>query len=448
MRAIVVGAGKLGFEIARLLAAEGHDIVVIDNEEEALTEVTNKLDVLAIHGNGASPKVLERAGVDKTDLLMAVAGPDEVNIIACLAAKRRKVPVCAARVRNEDYLSGEDPSFTQRQLGIDVVVNPERTAALEIARLLKTPTATQIDYFAGGRVSLVRLKVEPDAPITRGALREVRPQRCVVAAVVRDEEILIPDGDTVIRPGDKIYIAGRTGSFPEIRSLVGSPARPLREITIVGGGRVGFPLAQILTRGQRRGVEIKLIEKDPDRCSQLAAALPGVLIICGDGAKPEVLREEMVDRSDAFVAASGDDATNLLATIAAKQLGVREAIAVLSREDYVPLAERAGADAAVVPRLITASTLLKLARRDEVVQLSLMEEGRAAAVELVVEAGSRADGERLEDLPRVKGAIVGAIVRGDEVIIPKGATQIRAQDHLVLFGTVEALDRVQDLFRV
>jgi len=447
LRVIVVGAGKLGYEIAKLLAAEGHDIVVIDQNEDALTEVTNNLDVMAIHGNGASPKVLERAGVDHTDVLMAVAGPDEVNIIACLAAKRRRVPVCAARVRHEDYLAGDDPSFTQQQLGIDVVVNPERAAALEIARLLKTPTATQVDYFASGRVSLVRLRVEQDAPITRGPLREIRPQRCVVAAVVRDDAIMIPDGETTIQAGDKIYLSGQTGAFPEIRSLVGSPARRLREITIVGGGRVGFPLAQILTRGQRRGVEIKLIEKDPDRCSQLAADLPGVLIICGDGAKPEVLREELVERSDALVAVSGEDATNLLATIAAKQLGVPQAIVELSREDYVPLAERAGADASVVPRLITASTLLKLARRDEVVSLSLLEEGRAAAVELVVEEGAPAEGMRLEELRMPKGAVVGAVVRYDEVIVPKGATEIHADDHLVLFGTVDALDRARDLFR-
>jgi len=447
VRAIVVGAGKLGYEIAKLLAAEDHDIVVIDQQEEALSEVTNNLDVLAIHGNGASPKVLERAGVERTDLLIAVAGPDEVNIIACLTAKRFGVPVCAARVRNSDYLAGDDPAFTHQQLGIDVVVNPEQAAALEIARLLKTPTATHVGYYAGGRVSLVRLKVEQDAPITRGPLRVVRPQHCNVAAVVRGDHIFIPDGNTTIQSGDKIYLVGRTGNFAAIRSLVGSPARPLREITIVGGGRIGFPLAQLLASGQRRGVEVKLIEKNPRRCSELAAALSGVLIICGDGEKLEVLREELVERSDALVAATNDDSTNLLATIAAKQLGVREAIVVLSREDYVPLAERAGADAAVVPRLITAATLLKLARRDEVVSLSLLEEGRAAAVELVVETGSRAAGQRLQDLRLAEGTVVGAVVRRDEVIIPKGDTLLLAGDHLVMFGTVEALDRAQSLFR-
>lgn len=447
MRVIVVGAGKLGYEIAQLLAAADHDIVVIDEREDALTEVANNLDVLAIAGNGASPQVLEKAGVGHTDLLVAVAGPDEVNIIACLTAKRLGVPVCAARVRNEDYLAGDDPAFHHRQLGIDVVVNPERAAALEIARLLKTPTATQVDYFAGGRVSLVRLRVEDGAPITRGPLREVRPERCVVAAVVRDDQIIIPSGDTTIASGDKIYLAGRTGNFAAIRALVGSPARPLREVTIVGGGRIGFPLAQRLTRGSRRGVAVKLIEKNPERCHELAAALSGVLIICGDGDKPEVLREELVDRSDALVAATGDDAANLLATIAAKELGVGQAVVVLSREDYVPLAERAGADAAVVPRLITASTLLKLARRDPVVSLSLLEEGRAAAVEVIVEAGARAEGVRLQDLRQAEGTIVGAVVRGDEVIVPRGPTQILAGDHLVLFGTVEALDRAQTLFR-
>ncbi|MBO8142755.1 MAG: Trk system potassium transporter TrkA [Firmicutes bacterium] len=447
MRVIVVGAGKLGYEVARLLSAEDHDIVVVDQREDALSEVANSLDVLSIQGNGASPKVLAKAGVDKTDLLIAAAGPDEVNIVACLTAKQRGVPVCAARVRNADYLSDDNPAFTHMRFGIDVVVNPERTAALEITRILKTPTATQVAYFAGGRVSLIGLKVDGGAPIVRGPLREIQPQRCVVAAVVRDDKILIPDGDTVVRPGDKIYLAGRTGNFAEIRALMGSSARSMRDVVIVGGGRIGLPLAQMLASGQRRGMEVKVIERSPERCAELAAALPGVLVICGDAEKLEVLREEMVGGADAFVAATGDDATNLLSTMAAKQLGVGQAIVALSREDYIPLAERAGADATVVPRLITASTLLQLANRYKVESLSLFEEGRAEAVELVVEAGSRAEGKRLMDLGRLPGAIVGAVVRRDEVIIPKGQTVVKAGDHLVLFGTVEALERIQRMFR-
>lgn len=447
LRVIVIGAGKLGYQIARLLSEEDHDIVVIDNDPDALSEVANHLDVLAIEGNGASPAVLAKAEVGKTDLLIAAAGPDEVNMIACLAAKRLGVSMCAARVRTPDYIVDE-PELSYRRLGIDVLIDTERTAATEIARILKTPNATQVDYFANGRVSVIRVRVDEGAPVTRAPLREIRPERCVIAAVVRDDDLFIPDGDTVIEPDDRIYVVTHTGQFAAIRELTGvADRRPLREVTIVGGGRVGFTLAQLLLKSRRRAPEVKIIERDYDRCTELAGLLDHALIICGDGEKFEVLEEEMVGRADAFVAVTSEDGTNLLSTLAAKELGAGEAIARLSREDYIPLAERAGADAIVVPRLITASTLLKLVRQHPIVSLALLEDGRAEAVEIVVEEGVPATGKTLAELKKLDGAIVGAIVRHDKVIVPKGDTEIAAGDRLVLFGMASALPKAQQLFR-
>lgn len=447
MRVIVIGAGKLGFQIARLLSEENHDTVVIDNDPDVLAEVSNNLDVLAIEGNGASPAVLAKAEVGKTDLLIAAAGPDEVNMLACLAAKRLGVPTCAARVRNPDYVI-DSPEISYRRLGIDVLINTEQTAAIEIARILKTPNATQVDYFANGRVSVIRVKVEEGAPVTRGPLRVIQPERCVIAAVVRGDDLFIPDGDTVVRPDDRIYIVSHTGNFSGIRELTGVyERRPLREVTIVGGGRVGLALAQMLSRSRRWGPEIKIIEINYDQCVGLAETLPNVLVIEGDGEKLEVLEEEMVGRADAFVAVTSDDGSNLLSTMAAKELGVREAVIRLSREDYVPLAERAGADAVVVPRLITASTLLKLVRKDPVVSLALLEDGRAEAVELVVASGAPAEGKRLADLKMLRGVIVGALVRRDTVVVPKGDTEFAAGDRLVLFGMAASLPKAQQLFK-
>lgn len=446
MRVIVIGAGKLGYEIARLLSEENHDIVVIDNDPDALAAVDN-LDVLTIEGNGASPVVLAKADVAKTDLLIAAAGSDEVNMIACLAAKRLGVPVCAARIRNRDYLV-DDPDLSFRKLGIDVVIDVERTAATEIARILKTPNATQVDYFADGRACVIRVRVDQGAPVTRAPLREIRPDRCVIVLVARDDDFFIPDGDTVIQPGDRIFIVTQTGHFAPIRELTGTTERrPLRQVTIVGGGRVGLTLTQLLLRSRRRGMEIKIIEKDYERCMQLASMLDNVIVICGDGEKYEVLEEEMVGRSDAFVAVTSEDGANLLATLAAKELGAAEAVARLSRENYIPLAERAGADAVVVPRLIAASTLLKLVRKDPVVSLALLGDGRAEAVELVVEAGAPAEGKKLAELKKFEDAVVGVLVRDDKVIVPSGETEIHAGDRLVLFGLAAAMPKAQQLFR-
>lgn len=447
MRVIVIGAGKLGYEIARLLSEEDHDIVVIDNHPDALAEVANNLDVLTLEGNGASPAVLAKAQVDKTDLLIAAAGSDEVNMVACLAAKRLGVPVCAARVRDPDY-AVDGPDISCRLLGIDVLIDSERTAAIEIARILKTPNATQVDYFANGRVSVIRVRVDEGAPVTRGPLKEIRPERCVIAVVVRGDDLFIPDGDTVIQPDDRMYIVTHTGQFAAIRELTGvDDRRPLREVAIVGGGRVGLALAQMLLKNRRRAPEVKIIERNYERCTELAAALDNALVICGDGEKLEVLEEEMVGRSDAFVAVTSDDGTNLLSTLAAKDLGVPEAVVRLSREDYIPLAERAGADAAVVPRLITASTVLKLVRQHPIVSVALLEDGRAQAVELVVEEGAPAAGKTLADLRGLDGAVVGAVMRHDKVVVPGGETEIRAGDRLVLFGMTATLPKVQELFR-
>src|SRR5690606_20385503 len=355
--------------------------------------------------------------------------------------------VCAARVRDPDY-AVDEPDISCRLLGIDVLIDSERTAAIEIARILKTPNATQVDYFANGRVSVIRVRVDEGAPVTRGPLKEIRPERCVIAVVVRGDDLFIPDGVTVIQLDDRMYVVTHTGQFAASRELTGvDDRRPLREVAIVGGGRVGLALAQMLLKNRRRAPEVKIIERNYERCTELAAALDNALVICGDGEKLEVLEEEMVGRSDAFVAVTSDDGTNLLSTLAAKDLGVPEAVVRLSREDYIPLAARAGADAVVVPRLITASTVLKLVRQHPIVSAALLEDGRAQAGELGGAGGGPAGGKALADLRGLDGAVVGAVMRHDKVVVPGGETGIRAGDRLVLFGMTATLPKVQELFR-
>lgn len=448
---IVVGAGKLGFEVAKRLADRGEDVAVIDREPARLQEVSERLDVLTVCGNGASPAALQRAGVERADLVLAVTEVDEVNIIACVTAKHMAVsgsrprPLCAARIRNPEYAASSSYTRLLRQIGVDAVINPDRLTALEVARLVRAPLASHIDFFADGRVVLVGLKVCEDAPLAAGTLKEVNPP-CLVAAVVREGHLFIPDGATRLQPGDRVYLVGKAGSVAEFRALAGLPGRPVREVTIVGGGKVGFPLAQLLLPAVKRGLHLKLIERDPARCSQLAEALPGVLVICGDGERIDVLRDEMVGDSDVLVAVTSEDHTNLLAAMIAKQLGTDEVIVSVSREDYVPLAERAGADAVVVPRLLAAATALQLVNPRHVLSLSILEEGRAQVLELVVGEGAPASRSPLKSLSGLRDAVVGAVVRDGEVLIPTGETVLLPEDHLIVFALPEAVPRLQALF--
>lgn len=447
MRAIVVGVGKLGFEVASRLVDENHDTVVIDVSEQALQAARDHLDVLPVQGNGALPSVLKKAQAASADLLVAATASDEVNLVACATGKQLGVGLCAARIREDEYMAAAaDPSWKQR-FGLDAVVNPEHLAALEIARLIRMPMATHVDTFAEGRISLIRVRVEEDAPLTAGALREVNPQHCVVVAVVRDGQLIIPHGDTRVLAGDKVYLVGKTGNFHGVRSLVGSPAREIREVVLVGGGKIGRPLIRILLTANGRGLRIKVIERDAALCRRLAEEFPEVLVINGDGEKIELLKEENVGQADAFVAATGQDHTNLLASMVAKELGARKVISTVGREDYAPLAEKAGADAVVIPRLLTASSVMRLLRHRHVVSVALLEEGKAQVLELAVGERSAAAGKRLRDLQRLPGAIVGAIVRGDEALVPRGDARIQPGDRLVIFTTPESLPKVEALFR-
>lgn len=452
MQVVVIGAGKVGFEVALRLSSEGHDVVVIDKNPKALEEVSAHLDVMTVVGNGASPAVLERVGVGKCDLLIAVTEIDEVNMIACMTAKQYGVRTCVARIRNSEYLSHNPHGLSLRKLGIDLVIDPERLATMEIVRLLRTPMATEVDYFVDGRVAVVGLKVDPEAPIVGKPLRECDLPHLLIAALVRNGEVIIPQGDDVVQPSDHLFVIGRTGNFHSARAVLSKPRVHIRKVAILGAGKIGYHLASDLVADRRSEIEVTLIERDPDRAAQAAQALPRVLVIQGDGTKVDMLREEGIGEVDAFVAVTGEDHTNLLSTMLAKQLGVSEAIVEISREDYAPLAKQAGADAVIVPRLLTASMVLRLVRRSRIVSMMILEEGKAEAIELIASPDAPIVGRPLRRSNFPKGAIVGAVLRQgatdaeDEVEIACGDTVIHAGDRVLVFTLPEMVERVERLF--
>lgn len=443
MRAIVIGAGKVGYHIARRLAQESHDVVLVDAREEALLPARDTLDVLTILGNGASPKTLEDAGVSHTDMVIAVTTHDEANIIACLTAKYYGVPTTVARVRNPDY-TVPNKALVHGRLGIDLIIHPERLAALEIAKLLKTPTASEVGFYADGRVELLGIRCDTaGATCLDKPLHQLGLRNSLVVAVERNGELLVPDGNTKLQLGDYFYVIGRTGDFERSTFLAGRIPSQIRSVALVGGGETGLLTCEILSSHRHEGVSVKLIEQDSARARWLAERLPDVLVINGDGANLDLLESEQIGMFDALVAATGQEQTNLLVAMVAKRLGVKEVIVELGREEYSALADTIGIHAVVIPRLLTASTILRLLQKDRLVDLAFLKQGKAEVMEVVMASGAPVLNRPLKDAGLPKNALIGTIIRRNEIIIPHGNSEIHANDRVIAFCHVDASSRLK-----
>ncbi|MBW8056875.1 MAG: Trk system potassium transporter TrkA [candidate division NC10 bacterium] len=448
MRAIVVGAGEVGYHIAKRLDQEGHDVTIIEENAAVKERVEKELDVMTILGNGASPAALEAAGVRKTDLLIAVTDEDEVNLVISLLAKEYGVATTIARARNPEFSKS---AFLQSggRLGIDTLINPNQAVAEEIARLVHTPAAAQVAFFAEGKVELLGIDVRPEAPALRQRLKDLRSFQAqhpfIVTAISRNDELQIPYGETVIEPGDRLYVVAHRDDIPDILNRLGRQEEPPREVLIIGGGRIGLFLAEIL-EAEAEGIRITLMERDRKRCEKLAEHLKRAKVIVGDGTDVQALAEEGIVEMDAVVTVSGDEATNILAALLLKKrLKAKKAIALVQRSHFIKLASSLGIDA-ISPRLTTASAILRSVRRGRVVSVVEMPEGDAEIMELVALPTTPVVDRPLREVNMPKGAIVAAISRGEQIIIPKGDTCILPDDRVILFTLPEAIPKVEELF--
>lgn len=445
MRAIVIGAGKVGYHIAEQLARESNDVVVIDTREQALEPARESLDVMTVLGNGASPAVLEEAGVGDADMVIAVTTHDEVNIIACLTAKYYGVTTTVARVRNPDYTL-PTKALVHGQTGIDVIIHPERLAAVEIVKLLKTPTASEVGFYADGKVQLLGIRCDsPDADLLDKPLWQIGLKNSLVVAISRDESLRIPDGSAKIQLGDYIYVIGRTGDLERSTLLAGRIPSQIRTVTIVGGGETGLRTAEMLSRYRKEGLSVKIIERNPEKAEMLAERLPNALVINGDGTRIDILESERISDTDALIAATGQEETNLLIGMLGKRLGAKEIIVLLGRQEYSALADTIGVHATVVPRMLTASTILKLLRKDKLVDLSFLSRGDAEVMEVVISGDAPIVGRPLKDAGLPKNSLIGTIIRGTEVIVPHGSSEVLAGDRVVVFTNTGSVPKVQRL---
>jgi len=449
MRVIIVGAGKVGYYIAERLAAENHDVVLIEQDNAVRESVQESLDILTFQGNGASPQALKEAGGEQADIILAVTNRDEVNMVVCQTAEVLcPDAIKVARISNPEYFS-EHSLLKPSALGITQVINPERECSDQIASLLKTPRASETADFADGRVQILGFRVERDSPLGEMKLIDLKGgtiDLLRILALERNGKIIIPRGPDTVREGDQAYIVGETSNMPTILSFLNLESPKLEKVIIYGGKRIGRILAHQL---ETEDVSVRVIDPSEEICADLAENLKKAIVVRGDATSVDTLRDAGVQDADAFVAVGESDEKNILASILAKQLGVKKAIASIEKSELVRVAEDlAHLDAVVSSRLSAVNSILRFVRRGRIISAIALHDLDAESLEIEVASDSRLAGRPLmETAPKfLKNAIIGAIVRQDEVIIPTGKTVIEANDKVILVALPSAIKSVEKAF--
>jgi trk system potassium uptake protein TrkA len=444
MRVIIVGAGEVGFQIAKFLITENVDVVVIDKSKEKIKRISAELDVAVVEGQGGSPSVLKEAGAEEADILLAVTDMDESNMISCLVAKVMfQVPQNIARIRNLEYFGNR---LLLKSLGIDPAISPEIEAAKAVIRLLEAPFAADVEDFEDGKVKVIGFKVPSDSKLIGKALKDLdlKSPKVLIGAIQRGDRMIIPVGSDVIKQDDIIYMPAKTVSVDLVCNSIGAVTRPVKKMMIVGGGRVGYYVAKTM---EERGVSVKVIEKDAERCKFLLNSLKNSLVLHGDGSDQKLLEEENIADMDIFAAISNNEELNIMASLLAKRLGVRKVITIVNKTDYLPLAGNIGIESVLSPRLITADTILKYVRGANILSLTTIADGKAEIMEAEVSESSAFVGKSLAEVEMPKKSLIGIIIRGEDIIIPSGDDRILAKDKLVIFTLEDSIRKVEELLK-
>jgi trk system potassium uptake protein len=443
LRVVIVGAGKVGYSLAQYLTQEDHEVIVIENDEERRTIVQNTLDVMTISGNGASPALLLDSEIRNADLMVAVTDSDEVNMIACMAAKQAGIKRTIARVRNPEYAEKDKLKFNQ-SLGIDLTINPEMVTALEISRILLTPAALDVEDFADGQVRMFEVKIPSDSKLINTPLSQLKlPPQTLVAGILRQDRMLIPHGSDIILPHDCVFFVGAYSAIKKFEDHFVVRKSKIERVMIIGAGRIGRHLALIL---EKSGISVKVIDKDRERCQELAAQLENGLVLCGEGTDIDLLTEEGVGNADAVMCLTDDDKLNLLLALIAKHLGAPKTFVRVGRSDLISLMEKVGVDVVLSPRLLTAGVILRQVRRSDIVSISLLEGAKAEAMEIIVSSSSPVAHKKLRDAKLPRNCLIGSIVRVGKIIIPDGDTLLEPDDRVIVFALPDTVPTVVKLF--
>ncbi len=441
MRIIIVGAGAVGSYLAERLSSEGQDVVVIEDDGARAAQLQEGIDALVLHGNGASSHILEEAGAEKADLLIAVSNSDGANVLACFTAKEQGAKTTIARIEDPEIREGAD------RLGVDVVIDPSATAAEELVGVVGLGGASELIHFADGQLVMVGGLVAPNAPLTHGPLRELRFRQAewgwVVAALVRDGRTIVAHGDTIVRAGDHALVMTTEERVSDAIRMLGLKRKNLERAIIMGGTRLAELTADAMADA---GLDVVLIDGDVDRCSHLASQHSAALVICGDPTDPDVLSELDLGPKDVAIGLTGWDEVNLLGCLVAKASGAGMAISRFNRIAYVGLLSGLGIDAAVSSRLMAASAILRFVRQGQVEQVATFSDTDAEAIEIEVEPESEAANKSLMDLNLPVGVVIGGISRNGTTFVPDGSTMVRAGDHIIFFALPRDIEESVALF--
>ncbi len=451
MRVIIIGAGVVGYTIAKKFSSEGQDVVVIEKDEKRIKELKESLDVRIVEGSGSSPQILIEAGIEQAEMVIAVTNSDEVNMIASLIAETQsRVPKKIARIRNPDYLN-YTRIFERDYLDLDFIINPEKVAAERIVKIIEIPGAVDVMDFMDGRLKLVGGKLTAQSAIVGKKARELGrffpSENIIIVAVYRGNQTIIPQGSTVLEEGDLVFSLTHPEEAMKLLKLFGNGGneKAVSRPMIIGGGEVGFFVAEHL---EKAGHQVKLIEKNEARCAKLVEKLDKTIVIAGDGTDRELLKEENVKDVDTFIAVTNDEEANILTALLAKRLGARRCIALIDKPEYLSMVSTIGIDVAVSPRLASVGDILQFIRKGKILSVKTLMEERVEAIETVAMETSDIVDTPLKDIKFPQGAIVGAVVKDDQVMLPNGRTVIKPGDKVVIFALRKTIPQVEKVLMV
>lgn len=453
MKIIVVGCGKIGTTIVSSLVLEGHDVVAVDNLPSVISEMTNIYDVMGVCGNCADYDTLSEAGADKADLFIASTGSDELNMLSCFVAGRMGASHTIAKISNPEY-NEQNIAFMQKEMGISLVVNPELLAAHEIYNVIGLPSAAKIERFSGRKYEIVELVLRADSPLDGMSLIDIRKKYkadFLVCVVHRDDKVYIPDGNFVLRSGDRIALTASPAELQKLMKMLGIVQKQVRDVMILGASKTAFYLSKMLTEG---GCSVKIVDLSRERCLEFSDKLGGVSMIHGDGAQQELLLEEGLPAMDAFVTLTGMDEENILLSVFASSLGIKKVVSKVNRDEFSSLAEKLGLECTVSPRKSVSEVIVRYARAlqnsessSNVETLYKLMDGKAEALEFSVRSDFSLCGIPLKDMSLKSGILIGGIIRARKTIIPKGDDVILAGDKVIVLAAGQRLDELSDIIK-
>jgi len=443
----IVGAGDVGFHIAKRLSDENQDVVIIDKDPAKIAHINENLDVQALLGSGTSPEMLKQSGVNDARILIAATDSDEVNLIACMIARNlNPVILKVARLRSQEYLR-EEKLLGNEMLGLDQVINPESAMVETILNLMNFPGASEVINFEDGRVKLIGVTIQNDSPFVGQQFKSISKGNggLLVGAIVRGNQVLIPHGNDHIKAHDLLYVVTTPDQLDSLFHKFYSCERALKRVCIVGAGATGTALAAAMDGSK---INVRIIEKDSSQCTTLAESLERVTVINGDGTDRDLLLEENVNEADFIVAVTGDEESNILMSLLAKTLGAKRAITRINKLSYLPLVSAIGIDSVVSGRLSAVRAILQYIRRGKVLSVAPLEGKQAQAIEAEALRTSDIVGTPLSQVKFPKGALLGAIIRQDKIIIPTGDSVVQEKDRLIIFALDKVIASLEKLLTV